>query len=68
MQASAKIAGHGYHHNDVYLHTAPLTHVGGLVSWLAMLQVLALLWLALSNLQDAITLFEGQYDALTLEG
>lgn len=38
-QVYAKIRGHEYSANDVYLHTAPLYHVGGLVSWLAMLKV-----------------------------
>jgi acyl-CoA synthetase (AMP-forming)/AMP-acid ligase II len=38
-QANAKVESHGYEAGDVYLHTAPLTHVGGLVSWLAMLKV-----------------------------
>ena len=39
MQAKAKAESHGYNSEDVYLHTAPLYHVGGLVSWLAMLRV-----------------------------
>ena len=30
---------HGYSCSDIYLHTASLSHVGGLVSWLAMLKV-----------------------------
>ena len=38
LQARAKISSHGYKGSDTYLHTAPLSHIGGLVSWLAMLQ------------------------------
>ena len=38
-QANAKVETLGYNGGDVYLHTSPLCHVGGLVSWLAMLQV-----------------------------
>ena len=38
-QANAKVETLGYNSGDVYLHTSPLCHVGGLVSWLAMLQV-----------------------------
>lgn len=38
-QAAAKISSHGYESQDVYMHTAPLFHIGGIVSWLAMLQV-----------------------------
>ena len=38
-QAKAKVETLGYNGGDIYLHTSPLCHVGGLVSWLAMLQV-----------------------------
>lgn len=37
VQSLAKIAVIGYNEDDVYLHTAPLGHVGGLSSALAML-------------------------------
>ncbi|WOG86135.1 hypothetical protein DCAR_0205336 [Daucus carota subsp. sativus] len=39
VQSLAKIAAVGYGENDVYLHTAPLCHIGGLSSALAMLMV-----------------------------
>ncbi|KAL8192310.1 hypothetical protein R6Q57_027977 [Mikania cordata] len=39
VQSLAKIAIIGYNEDDVYLHTAPLGHVGGLSSALAMLMV-----------------------------
>ncbi|CAI9292905.1 unnamed protein product [Lactuca saligna] len=39
VQSLAKIAVIGYTEDDVYLHTAPLGHVGGLSSALAMLMV-----------------------------
>ncbi|KAK9055963.1 hypothetical protein SSX86_027050 [Deinandra increscens subsp. villosa] len=39
VQSLAKIATIGYNEDDVYLHTAPLGHVGGLSSALAMLMV-----------------------------
>ena len=39
MQARAKVQAVGYCSDDVYLHAAPLCHVGGLVSWLSMLYV-----------------------------
>ncbi|KAI3680888.1 hypothetical protein L6452_35667 [Arctium lappa] len=39
VQSLAKIAAIGYREDDVYLHTAPLGHVGGLSSALAMLMV-----------------------------
>ena len=39
LQANAKVESHGYSSSDIYLHTASLSHVGGLVSWLAMLKV-----------------------------
>ncbi|GKA05476.1 2-succinylbenzoate--CoA ligase, chloroplastic/peroxisomal [Tanacetum coccineum] len=39
VQSLAKIAVIGYSEDDVYLHTAPLGHVGGLSSALAMLMV-----------------------------
>nr|GEU81679.1 2-succinylbenzoate--CoA ligase, chloroplastic/peroxisomal [Tanacetum cinerariifolium] len=39
VQSLAKIAAIGYSEDDVYLHTAPLGHVGGLSSALAMLMV-----------------------------
>ncbi|XP_076897395.1 2-succinylbenzoate--CoA ligase, chloroplastic/peroxisomal-like [Bidens hawaiensis] len=39
IQSLAKIATIGYNEDDVYLHTAPLGHVGGLSSALAMLMV-----------------------------
>ena len=38
-QSEAKIAKLGYSASDIYLHTAPLFHVGGLSSALAMLHV-----------------------------
>lgn len=38
-QSLAKIAVVGYGEDDVYLHTAPLCHIGGLSSALAMLMV-----------------------------
>ncbi|KAF8031872.1 hypothetical protein BT93_D0939 [Corymbia citriodora subsp. variegata] len=37
IQSMAKIAICGYSENDVYLHTAPLCHIGGLSSAMAML-------------------------------
>ncbi|KAL9240978.1 hypothetical protein vseg_015139 [Gypsophila vaccaria] len=37
MQSLAKIAIVGYTENDTYLHTAPLCHIGGISSCLAML-------------------------------
>ncbi|KAK9086097.1 hypothetical protein Sjap_026508 [Stephania japonica] len=39
MQSLAKVALVGYNENDVYLHTSPLCHVGGISSGLAMLMV-----------------------------
>ncbi|KVH89411.1 AMP-binding, conserved site-containing protein [Cynara cardunculus var. scolymus] len=39
VQSLAKIAAIGYREDDVYLNTAPLGHVGGLSSALAMLMV-----------------------------
>ncbi|KAK7246147.1 hypothetical protein RIF29_41007 [Crotalaria pallida] len=39
IQSLAKIAMVGYSEDDVYLHTAPLCHIGGLSSALAMLMV-----------------------------
>ncbi|XP_059436562.1 2-succinylbenzoate--CoA ligase, chloroplastic/peroxisomal-like, partial [Corylus avellana] len=39
IQSLAKIAIVGYSENDVYLHTAPLCHIGGLSSAMAMLMV-----------------------------
>ncbi|OIV91818.1 hypothetical protein TanjilG_14397 [Lupinus angustifolius] len=39
IQSLAKIAIVGYSEDDVYLHTAPLGHIGGLSSALAMLMV-----------------------------
>ncbi|KAE7996058.1 hypothetical protein FH972_000807 [Carpinus fangiana] len=39
IQSLAKIAIVGYAENDVYLHTAPLCHIGGLSSAMAMLMV-----------------------------
>ncbi|KAJ7969275.1 2-succinylbenzoate--CoA ligase [Quillaja saponaria] len=39
IQSLAKITIVGYSENDVYLHTAPLCHIGGLSSALAMLMV-----------------------------
>ncbi|XP_061996286.1 2-succinylbenzoate--CoA ligase, chloroplastic/peroxisomal-like [Rosa rugosa] len=39
VQSLAKIAVVGYGEEDVYLHTAPLCHIGGLSSALAMLTV-----------------------------
>ncbi|PRQ29647.1 putative o-succinylbenzoate--CoA ligase [Rosa chinensis] len=39
VQSLAKIAVVGYDEEDVYLHTAPLCHIGGLSSALAMLTV-----------------------------
>ncbi|KAI4343100.1 hypothetical protein MLD38_027640 [Melastoma candidum] len=39
IQSMAKIAICGYGEDDVYLHTAPLCHIGGLSSALAMLMV-----------------------------
>ncbi|XP_062161754.1 2-succinylbenzoate--CoA ligase, chloroplastic/peroxisomal [Alnus glutinosa] len=39
IQSLAKIAIVGYGENDVYLHTAPLCHIGGLSSAMAMLMV-----------------------------
>ncbi|XP_050369441.1 2-succinylbenzoate--CoA ligase, chloroplastic/peroxisomal isoform X2 [Argentina anserina] len=39
VQSLAKIAVVGYGEEDVYLHTAPLCHIGGLSSALAMLMV-----------------------------
>ncbi|KAK9845181.1 hypothetical protein WJX84_008896 [Apatococcus fuscideae] len=38
-QSEAKISKLGYSSSDIYLHTAPLFHVGGLSSALAMLHV-----------------------------
>uniref|UniRef100_A0A803MHC1 4-coumarate--CoA ligase n=1 Tax=Chenopodium quinoa TaxID=63459 RepID=A0A803MHC1_CHEQI len=39
VQSLAKIAIVGYTEDDVYLHTAPLCHIGGISSCLAMLMV-----------------------------
>ncbi|TQE12058.1 hypothetical protein C1H46_002452 [Malus baccata] len=39
IQSLAKIAVAGYGEDDVYLHTAPLCHIGGLSSALAMLMI-----------------------------
>lgn len=39
MQSLAKIAIVGYTEDDVYLHTAPLCHIGGISSCIAMLMV-----------------------------
>ncbi|KAI4303664.1 hypothetical protein MLD38_039266 [Melastoma candidum] len=39
IQSMAKIAICGYGEDDVYIHTAPLCHVGGLLSALAMFMV-----------------------------
>ena len=39
MQAMAKLHAVGYREDDVYLHCAPLFHIGGLSSMLAMLAV-----------------------------
>ncbi|KAJ0796869.1 putative o-succinylbenzoate--CoA ligase [Helianthus annuus] len=39
VQSLAKIATVGYNEDDVYMHTAPLGHVGGLSSALTMLMV-----------------------------
>ncbi|CAN6471085.1 unnamed protein product [Victoria cruziana] len=39
IQSLAKIAVVGYNEDDVYLHTAPLCHIGGISSALAMLMV-----------------------------
>ncbi|TKY72381.1 2-succinylbenzoate--CoA ligase of chloroplastic/peroxisomal [Spatholobus suberectus] len=39
IQSLAKIAIVGYNEDDVYLHTAPLCHIGGLSSALTMLMV-----------------------------
>ncbi|XP_038882138.1 2-succinylbenzoate--CoA ligase, chloroplastic/peroxisomal isoform X2 [Benincasa hispida] len=39
MQALAKVAIVGYSEDDVYLHTAPLCHIGGLSSAIAMLML-----------------------------
>lgn len=39
VQSLAKIATVGYGEDDVYLHTAPLCHIGGLSSAMAMLMV-----------------------------
>ncbi|KAK9088147.1 hypothetical protein Scep_027229 [Stephania cephalantha] len=39
MQSLAKVALVGYNENDVYLHTSPLCHIGGISSGLAMLMV-----------------------------
>ncbi|XP_050219730.1 2-succinylbenzoate--CoA ligase, chloroplastic/peroxisomal isoform X2 [Mercurialis annua] len=39
MQSLAKVAIVGYSEDDVYLHTAPLCHIGGLSSAMAMLMV-----------------------------
>ncbi|KAL8106957.1 hypothetical protein AgCh_023674 [Apium graveolens] len=39
IQSLAKIAAVGYGENDVYLHTAPLYHIGGLSSAISMLMV-----------------------------
>ncbi|XP_031260380.1 2-succinylbenzoate--CoA ligase, chloroplastic/peroxisomal isoform X3 [Pistacia vera] len=39
VQSLAKIAIIGYSEDDVYLHTAPLCHIGGLSSAMAMLMV-----------------------------
>ncbi|XP_003594530.3 2-succinylbenzoate--CoA ligase, chloroplastic/peroxisomal [Medicago truncatula] len=39
IQSLAKIAIVGYSEDDVYLHTAPLCHIGGLSSAMAMLMV-----------------------------
>ncbi len=39
MQAMAKLHVVGYREDDVYLHCAPLFHIGGLSSMLAMLAV-----------------------------
>jgi acyl-activating enzyme 14 len=38
-QSLAKIAIAGYGEDDVYLHTSPLVHIGGLSSAMAMLMV-----------------------------
>ena len=37
LQAAAKLLAVGYSSDDVYLHTAPLFHIGGLSSAVAML-------------------------------
>ncbi|KAG9439138.1 hypothetical protein H6P81_019303 [Aristolochia fimbriata] len=39
IQSLAKIAMVGYEEDDVYLHTAPLCHIGGISSAMAMLMV-----------------------------
>ncbi|KAJ4963223.1 hypothetical protein NE237_023162 [Protea cynaroides] len=39
VQSLAKIAIVGYNEDDVYLHTAPLCHIGGISSGMAMLMV-----------------------------
>ncbi|XP_004486460.1 2-succinylbenzoate--CoA ligase, chloroplastic/peroxisomal isoform X2 [Cicer arietinum] len=39
IQSLAKIAVVGYSEDDIYLHTAPLCHIGGLSSAMAMLMV-----------------------------
>jgi acyl-CoA synthetase (AMP-forming)/AMP-acid ligase II len=39
MQAMAKLHTVGYREDDVYLHCAPLFHIGGLSSMIAMLAV-----------------------------
>ncbi|KAF3787277.1 2-succinylbenzoate--CoA ligase [Nymphaea thermarum] len=39
VQSLAKLAVVGYNEDDVYLHTAPLCHIGGISSALAMLMV-----------------------------
>lgn len=39
MQAMAKLHVVGYREDDVYLHCAPLFHIGGLSSMVAMLAV-----------------------------
>ncbi|KAJ6417577.1 hypothetical protein OIU84_003326 [Salix udensis] len=39
VQSLAKVAVVGYSEDDVYLHTAPLCHIGGLSSAIAMLMV-----------------------------
>ncbi|KAH9288255.1 hypothetical protein KI387_032372 [Taxus chinensis] len=35
VQSQAKIAFIGYNHNDIYLHTSPLCHIGGISSALS---------------------------------
>jgi len=39
MQAMTKLHTVGYREDDVYLHCAPLFHIGGLSSMIAMLAV-----------------------------